>query len=84
MHLKHSRADLADLFYFIFLIAVPSHTFYFLLLITLLRNGSLENILWRKKFTEHTFIEPKAKTSKVVKAVMKENQVIVLGQLPPR
>ena len=25
MHLKPSRADLADLFYFIFLIAVPLH-----------------------------------------------------------
>ena len=34
MHLKPSRADLADLFYFIFLIAAPFHTFYFLLLIT--------------------------------------------------
>ena len=33
MHLKLSRVDLADLFYFIFLIAVLYHTFYFLLLI---------------------------------------------------
>ena len=37
MHLKHSRADLADLFYFIFLIAVLFHTFYFITFQWLLR-----------------------------------------------